>query len=170
MSRSHVSIAVVLPVLAIVLGIVRAELTFARTRDFTFEITGYDPRDLLRGHYLQFRLQLDPAAEREYCSPASNSCCLCLTQLDGSPMPRIERATCNTARSCDAWLDAETATRPLRFYVSDVAAPALERKLQNAMLRRAAHAVMALDSKGRAHVRQLLVDGDPIAGKGAPAP
>lgn len=165
MPRSLVGVAVALPVLAIVLGIARAELTFARTKDFTFEITGYDPRDLLRGHYLQFRLQLDPASVREECNPAADSCCLCLTQLDGSPMPRIERATCSTAHTCDAWLDAEGVSRSQRFYVSDVAAPELERKLQSAMVRRAAHAVMAVDSKGRAHVRELLVDGEPIKGK-----
>ena len=164
MPRNLVGIAVALPVLAILLGIARAELTFARTKDFTFEITGYDPRDLLRGQYLQFRLQLDSATEREDCSSAADSCCLCLTELAGKPVPQIERATCGTARTCDAWLGLEGVTRPQRFYVSDVAAPELERKLQSAMLRHAAHAVMAVDSKGRAHVRELLVDGEPIKG------
>src|SRR5262245_22959816 len=110
MPRSLVGIAVGLPVLAIVLGIARAELTFARTKDFTFEITGYDPRDLLRGHYLQFRLQLDQATTREDCNSAAGSCCLCLTQLAGKPVPQIERATCSTARACDAWLDVEGVT------------------------------------------------------------
>lgn len=162
MPRSLLGIAVGLPVLAIVLGIARAELTFARTKDFTFEITGYDPRDLLRGHYLQFRLQLEQATEREDCSSAADGCCLCLTQLAGKPVPGIERASCTTARTCDAWLEAEGVTRPQRFYVSDVAAPELERKLQSAMVRHAAHAVMAVDSKGRAHVRELLVDGERI--------
>jgi hypothetical protein len=165
MPRSWVVLAVGLPLVAILAGIGRAELTFARTRDFTFEITGYDPRDLLRGHYLQFRLQLESATDRERCTSASDSCCLCLTRLGASPMPRIERATCSTARSCDGWLDGEAAARPYRFYVSDVAAPALEQKLQSAMVRRAAHAAMAVDNKGIAHVRELLVDGENISGK-----
>lgn len=160
MPRNFVWVAVALPVLAIGIGIVRAELTFTRTREFMFEIAGYDPRDLLRGHYLQFRLQLDAATVREPCT--ADSCCLCLTEQPGSKTPRIERATCETARSCDAWLDQDLASRAFRFYIPDVRARELERKLLDAVQRKAAHARMSVDGKGVAHVRELYVDGEVI--------
>jgi uncharacterized membrane-anchored protein len=66
MSRRVTLVAVALPLLAIVLGIVRAERFLGRTRDFVLEIGGYDPRDLLRGHYLQFT-PVEPLPQREAC-------------------------------------------------------------------------------------------------------
>ena len=49
MSRSRVWFAVALPLLALLVAIGGAERRAARSRDFVFDIEGYDPRDLLRG-------------------------------------------------------------------------------------------------------------------------
>jgi len=166
MSRRFIVVAVVMPLVAIALGIVRAELTFARTRDFTFEINGYDPRDLLRGRYLRFRLQLQPANDR--CPTASASCCFCLTQGPDAELVRVERSDCSEAKRCDGWLEPESARRGFRFYVTDTRAAELERQLMDAVVRRAAHARMAVDGNGRAHVRMLLIDGRPITGQADP--
>lgn len=163
MSRSFVAVAVALPLLAVGFGIVRAELTFARTRDFSFEINGFDPRDLFRGQYLQFRLTLEPASD--HCTTAADSCCLCLTDQGSGSVPAIDRTTCGEVAGCDAWLDQDVARRAFRYYVSDVSAEELERRLQTAMQRRAARATMAVDASGQAHVRQLFVDGKPIKGR-----
>ena len=45
----------------------------------------------------------------------------------------------------------------------------LERRLFDAMEHRRAHAVLAIDAQGRAEVRELRVDGEPIAGESRPA-
>ena len=47
MSRSRVWFSVALPLLALLVAIVGAERRAARSRDFVFDIEGYDPRDLL---------------------------------------------------------------------------------------------------------------------------
>lgn len=172
MSRRFVALAVALPLLAIVLGIVRAERFLGRTRDFVLEMGGYDPRDLLRGHYLQFQLRVDPLAEREPCDPqAGETCCLCLTAAGSGAVSPAERATCDTARdACDGMLPLAVLSRAYRFYVPEARATELEEQLRDAMPRRAAHAVLAIAPDGTMRVRELRIDGRPVPGSLAPIP
>jgi GDYXXLXY protein len=166
MSRRFTALAVVLPLLAVLLGVVRAELFRGRARDFVFEIAGYDPRDLLRGHYLQFRLRIDPLPVREPCDDEAADCCLCLTRSDPDAVPYAERATCATARvSCDGALLIRYLNEPQRYYVPEQSAALLEKRLLSAMEHRRAHAVLAIDASGQAQVRELRVDGEPISGR-----
>ena len=166
MSRRFTLVAVALPVIAIVLGIVRAELFMRHAHDFVFEIGGYDPRDLLRGHYLQFRLVVDPLAMREACDDGGGEpCCFCLTRAEGGGVATAERATCATARAdCDGVLQTRSASQPTRYYVPEEHAADLERRLREAMQRRAAFAVVAVDAEGNGRVRELRIDGEPVPG------
>lgn len=167
MSRNAVIVALVLPLLAVCLGIVRAELFLSRSQDFVFEIEGFDPRDLLRGHYLQFRLRLPNVPERERCvDDGSDNCCLCLTRRGGPDAPvSAERSTCATAHaSCDGALRTYYATTPQRFYVPEERARELEARLQAGMAAGKAHAVVAIDPHGNAVVRELRVAGVSITG------
>jgi len=169
MKRSHLVAALALPLLVIVAAILQAELFLGGARDFLFEIHGYDPRDLLRGRYLQFQLAIDEGAEREPCDDATGDCCLCLTRTGPDTPVRTERATCRTARVvCDGALQTDYVGRPLRFYVAESEAGQLERRLIDAMQERRAHALLAVDGAGRAQVRELRVDGAAIAARSAP--
>jgi hypothetical protein len=166
MSRRFTLVAVALPLLAIVLGIVRAERFLARTRDFVFEIQPYDPRDLLRGHYLQFTLRVEPLPQREPCvDEPSGTCCLCLTRAEPGQVSRVERATCDTARGeCDAFLPLDVLVRPYRYYVPEEHAKDLEQRMRDAMGHQGGRAVVAVDAEGAAQVRELQIDGEPIPG------
>jgi hypothetical protein len=165
-SRRFALVAVSLPLLAIVLGIVRAERFLGRTRDFVFEIGGYDPRDLLRGHYLQFTLRAEPLPVREPCvDEPAGTCCLCVTRTEPDQVSTIERATCSTARAaCDAALPLGVLVRPFRYYVPEGRAAELEQRIHDARQRQAARAVVAVGAEGDVQVRELLVDGQPIPG------
>lgn len=172
MSRNAAIIAVVLPLLAVGLGIVRAELQLSRSQEFLFEIEGFDPRDLLRGHYLQFRLRLPDIPERERCvEDGSEPCCLCLMREQGANEPvAATRSTCDTARaSCDGALLTDYAKSPQRFYVPEARARELEARLQAGMATGRAQALIAIDADGHAVVRELRVDGVSITGAGGEA-
>ena len=166
MSRRFTLAAVALPLLAIVLGIVRAERFLGRTRDFVFEIGGYDPRDLLRGHYLQFTLRVEPLPQREACvDEPQGTCCLCVTRAQPGQVSQVERATCTTSRAaCDASLPLSVLAQPYRYYVPEEHVKALEERMRDAMRRQGARAVVAVDSRGDARVRELRIDGVPIPG------
>jgi hypothetical protein len=137
----------------------------SRTRDFVFEIGGYDPRDLLRGHYLQFVLHANSLPVREPCDDdVSDLCCVCLTRVEGETLSRTERA-CATARAtCDGVLPIRSLAQVQRYYVPEQRAAELEQRLREAMQRRTADAVVAIDAEGDANVRELRIDGEPIPG------
>lgn len=68
------------------------------------DIAGYDPRDLLRGHYLQFQYvwNFDDVAQ-EGCT-WGRPCCLCLDGRDGPVNPPVRIVDCAdraTLRQCD---------------------------------------------------------------------
>ena len=163
MSRKVVALAVTLPLLAIVAGIMQAERFRGRAQDYVFEIDGYDPRDLLRGHYLQFRLIVDPLPTREPC--IGDDCCLCLTRGAPGAVSGVELASCATAHAdCDGALPSTILRTPQRFYVPEDRAAALERDLRDAAERHTARAMLAVDRHGVAHVVALLIDDVSIPG------
>jgi len=165
-SRKSVLIAVLLPLLAISLGIVRAQLQLGRARDYVFDIQGFDPRDLLRGRFLQFRLQVDDAQIREACDPrGGQACCLCLTRGATDQPPQVAHSTCEDARAhCDGVLQPKYLHDPLRFYVAEAHANQLDKRLADAMQKHRAQVILAIDANGEALVRELLLDGKAIPG------
>ena len=56
-------ITVSIPFVLLCLLIVRAELHISQGKEWKFQVQGYDPRDLLRGHYLRFGLRYDWESE-----------------------------------------------------------------------------------------------------------
>jgi hypothetical protein len=183
MRRSFVALAVALPLVALVLGIVRSERHLAEGRRWTFEITGYDPRDLLRGHYIQFRLVLDDtdlpvdgAANGTPCEDdAGDKCCLCLFPgLEGEASV-FEHTTCEVAREqCEGALPLRYLAGLRRYYIAEERAEELTRIFQDASqdaLQNAAqdtaqdhrtHLVVAVDATGKPQIDKLLIDGTPV--------
>lgn len=106
MSRKVLMVALLLPLLVILLGIAKAEWHLAHARTWAFDITGYDPRDLLRGHYLQYRLVLHESEPLEPCrEDLGEACCFCLTATAANAPPKVQRARCERARaSCEGLL------------------------------------------------------------------
>ncbi len=162
MQRRLLIIAVALPLVAIAAGIVRSELHRSRSRSWEFEISGYDPRDLLRGRYLRYRIELSRGNDIESCS--GSDCCLCLpTPVEGE-IPDVRRATCATARAqCSAFVRARELEQLRRFYVSEAKAGEAERLLFEAMRVRNARILVDVDASGRPQVRDLLLGGTPLA-------
>jgi hypothetical protein len=153
-----------LPLLVLMLGIVRAEHQLAHSRRWSFEITGYDPRDLLRGHYLNYRLKLDEGPALERCDDNSGGrCCLCLRTSGSAQPPKVRRASCALAtQRCDGVLQTRYLAQLQRYYIPERSADALTRRLQKAASERRALLVLAIDPTGHPTVDALLVDGQPI--------
>jgi hypothetical protein len=162
-------LAALLPVLGLLGLVVRSELA-QRGAQFRLAIRGYDPRDLIAGHYLRYQFELDwhgpsscgggnaqpeqPTAQR-YLDP---SCCLCLTRsADPTASPAVRQLSCSEARSCDGWLYTEQLQPPQRYYVPEDRALDLERALAE---RKAAVDVVTSPS-GTAAVGELYLDGLP---------
>ncbi len=99
-----------------------AQLTLARASQpaLRVAITGYDPRDLLRGHYLQFRLDL----------PATEAACACLRPNPADALrPVVEAAACTLPPAGDCRHRIDAPGQPFRYYTSEERALALEAEL-----------------------------------------
>lgn len=92
-------------------------------------IQGYDPRDLLRGHYLQFRLTIPgPTA----AAPDGKAVCVCL-----SDNPRDARRPTLTPAACAPVPDRAACPhflrnpwRSFRYYTTEKRALELEKQLR----------------------------------------
>jgi hypothetical protein len=89
-------------------------------------ITGYDPRDLLRGHYVNFRLDLTGSGPSPECA--------CLRPDPAAPLrPVIEAAKClkpPPAAQCPHFLT--DPRRTFRYYAGQEQALELEKQLRAA--------------------------------------
>ena len=88
-----------LPLLVLGAIILKNERDIAAAKTWRVKITGYDPRDLLQGHYLNFRFDWGLSPEHRLCLPGQ-SCCLCLDFQQGSTSPRTSIQSCEAATRC----------------------------------------------------------------------
>lgn len=108
--------------------------------EYRFRITGYDPRDPLRGHYLQFRYEWSAPST---CKP-DEVCVVCITGDTKYPSLSIESATSETLITqkphCSTyWRMMPVASKDqipqpseefLRYYIPELEAPVIERLLR----------------------------------------
>ena len=140
-------VAVALPVLGIAALITHAELRSRGGIEWRVPVTGYDPRDLLSGHYLLYRYAWEPA-------PGT---CVCLREgPTGRIDPSATRVSCDNVAGCGAWIRGERVDGPQQFFISEERAPALER----AFLRSRAHVGISVRD-GDVVVHELYLDGRP---------
>ena len=141
-------VALLLPIVAFAALVVHAELWRASGPVFRVAIAGYDPRDLLQGHYLRYRLQWPEVGA---CDGAT--CCLCL-QTSGMHT-KVECGVADAA--CDAQLSHQMVDQGREFFIQEDAGPALEqaiRRGQGAM-------VLNVTPNGQVRVHELFIDGVP---------
>jgi len=125
-----VLLAAVVPVVGLLGLVAKAELATRSGPTWTVPIQGYDPRDLLHGHYLRYASDFD-WQDGAACGDADHpeaGCCLCLTETGGEP--QVRQIRCDEAPACDGWLDAGSVAPPLRYYVPETSALDLERALR----------------------------------------
>lgn len=159
-------VAVAIPVVGLVGLIARAELGLRSGPSFRIPIAGFDPRDLLHGHYFSYQYEFhwqgasNCGSERANVSQATlnPACCLCLTRVAGSDQnPAARQVWCDEARTCDGWLRASSVQPPLRYFVPEDRAEALEKALRD----RKASLELNSDSQGEPRIHDLYLDGRP---------
>lgn len=166
-SKAKLVIALLLPVFGIALGVVRGEQHTQNSQRYTFAVAGFDPRDLLRGHYLQYRFRDDDQPYATGCQDRDFTCCICVERPAGvGGLSVLQRMECTQARSsCDASFPAANLAGLQRYYIAEARASELTNKLQLAAARDAARVVLSISKTGEARVEAMLVDGKPIEQK-----
>jgi hypothetical protein len=178
MRRSFLAIAVALPLVVLALGIVRSERHLADGQRWTFDVTGYDPRDLLRGHFIQYQLVFEDAdlpvigaVDGSPCDDETGeTCCLCLLGDNENDRTLVERTACELARTeCEGALQLRYLDELRRYYIAEERAEELTQIFQDASRENRARLVVAIDAAGRPQIDTLLVDGMAIEQARRPA-
>ncbi|MGQ0445299.1 MAG: GDYXXLXY domain-containing protein [Beijerinckiaceae bacterium] len=132
------ALVLLLPLLVLGGIVAKNERDIASAKTWRVKITGYDPRDLLYGHYLNFRFDWGTTLTRGSCA-AEQSCCLCLDAQDGTTSPLASRKTCEAAAQCASHIpmpdgankDAFNPEGAQRYFIPESAATQLNMLLAN---------------------------------------
>lgn len=158
--RWWVPVAVIVPLVGLLVMVGQAELGRQSGETWRIPIGGFDPRDLLHGRYLRYQFQFD-WRDTSTCGTATRpdpDCCLCLGRSSsGGSNPSVRQVSCQEARQCDDWLRAGPLRPPLRYFVPEDRALALE----NALRERAAAIDVQRGVGGQPAIGMLYLDGRP---------
>ena len=162
MSDRSKRLALILPILLLVFMVGRAEWQLAHSNTWFFSIRGYDPRDLLRGHYMRFQLVVAPDETLESCEIDDPACCYCLDDR-GRFEAHVTLATCETASlTCDDYVQTQPLHSLDRFYIPETGRRELEARFRDAALAGHAYLAVAVDRAGQPMIEGLWLDGKPI--------
>jgi uncharacterized membrane-anchored protein len=160
MKRWHKAFAIVLPILVMGSWVLIQERTISTGARVHLKIQGFDPRDLLSGHYLRFRVDYQDAS---LCRQQERvPYCVCLdTNGDNHPAHTVWSGGCEARPSCALWLKGQCDWSGFnagidRFYFPE------EFSNQLAVVPPNSTVEVALDGTGRGVVVGLYVDGETL--------
>lgn len=137
--------------------------------EYRFEIEGYDPRDLLKGHFLIFRYKWpDDTVNRFDVSsyPRADQVCACLSGESLRPQVEFDSCAAQGQPHCAATVAVSGGTSGAglqppddlrQFYIPEEQAPQLE-----TMLRAGGHkfeVALVPQGQGRGQLKALYIDG-----------
>ncbi len=161
MSNKKLLLTVMIPFILLCLLIARAEYHLSTGAQWDFAITGYDPRDLLRGHYLRFRVAYDWQEPKEQCA-GDRGCVYCLTDV-GEQAPKVQIVNTHRAKQCDGFMQYGDLQEPLnRFYIPETQARLAEDLLREARIDNTAYLRLSINKEGVPRIVDLLIDGRPL--------
>lgn len=161
MINKKLLLIVMIPFILLCLLIVRAEYHLNMGTEWDIAVRGYDPRDLLRGHYLRFRLDYNYIDNKENnCS--GDDCCLCLNKAEHQA-PKVHKTDCATAKTqCDAFILSELQHSLNRFYIPETKAQLAETLLQKAREHDTAYLRLSINAKGEPRIVDMLINREPM--------
>jgi uncharacterized membrane-anchored protein len=149
-------VALLLPIAVLGALIGRAELVVQTGTEWAVRIRGYDPRDLLRGQYLQYNVAWK--MEGEDCS--SGACCYCLWNSNpgqpSPPEPSVRIVSCADRAPCESYFPVKRAASLRQYFIPEGEGARLEQAIRN----REAMLLLRVSSRGVV-ITDLLLDRKP---------
>ncbi|MBU0655726.1 MAG: GDYXXLXY domain-containing protein [Gammaproteobacteria bacterium] len=146
--------ALILPILALMASAYLKSAQRSSGEQVILPIEGFDPRDLLSGHYLIY--QVDYGLETG-CTEHDVETSICLRpqrqMFAADALP--EDCTLFIRGYCDGSADFRAGIE--RFYIPEEYAEALEKQVRD----KRGELVLSVDSQGNAAIRDLLINGKP---------
>jgi len=161
MRLKGVYLVVTIPVAAMALWLLSLNIAIMRAREVTLAVTGYDPRDLLSGHYLRYRI--DYGITPDHITHAGGPVCVCLSEGENGVAKGFWMGPCSERDSdnCPVFIRGKFTFGVIsagieRYYIPEGYQRSLATLPQNATVK----ARVAGD--GTAYVTDMYVDGIPV--------
>jgi uncharacterized membrane-anchored protein len=161
-SSLRLGFAIIFPIIALLCLLLYKQNIINTGQNIRLDIVGFDPRDLLSGHYLRYQIDYH---SRNPCQtspkPSRQTVRLCLQPeryfIDDSSTQQQ-----NTQQYCDVYLQGVCSKTTFiagieRFYIPEKYAPQLDSLVRDA---RGALQI-SVNSRGKAVIETLLIDGEP---------
>jgi uncharacterized membrane-anchored protein len=148
------AIALALPLIVLVLLIGRGEYISRSGHKWRVRISGYDPRDLVHGHYLRYRINWSWSSGEP--SERDSDAVFCLNRGGDQtrlPEPTVELVPRSQRSSCRSWFPHETEESLRRFYIPEDKGLAFERAVRE----ETCYIVLAVSPTGQVVVEDLLI-------------
>lgn len=155
MKQRWLAVALTLPILALAGTVLMKSMQRASGEEVTLPITGFDPRDLLSGHYLTYRIDYGVA---DACPARDVPASVCLRPYRAIQAAKPLPADCSLHLRgyCDSQGHFQVASIS-RFYIPEQYASVLDAKVRDQQ----GELVIAVDRHGQAVIRDLLIAGKP---------
>lgn len=141
-------------------------------------VTGYDPRDLLRGHYLTFRYDWNwrdkiQENKNERANCVGRECALCLQRSDEEITHIAYVDSVENARQCDSFIKGRSynmnnfsisggAYGLQRYYIPEKNARQLDQMLRQNDSNYDFEIEMRISDTGRAFIEGMYIDDQPL--------
>jgi len=151
--------AIGLPIIALLCLLLYKQSIINTGQNINLDIVGFDPRDLLSGHYLRYNIDYN---SRNQC-PTSSRAAIQTARLCLKPERYfIDNTVGNRQQHCDLYLEGICTKTGFkagieRFYIPEEYASQLDLLVRDA---RGALQIR-VNSQGKAVIDNLLIDGDP---------
>ncbi len=161
MMNKKILVAVLIPFLLLSLFIIQSEFHIRQGNEWKFHVQGYDPRDLLRGHYLRFNLRYNWVEGYHQCEN-TNDCCLCLSDI-GEIAPMVRKTSCKVAQNqCDGFIRGEFERSLNRYYIPENYAKQAEQILRDARFDNEAFLSVSINSQGKPLITDMIIHGESL--------
>ena len=147
-----------LPFVAIVLLIAKAEHGRANGEIFRVPVAGFDPRDLVHGHYLTLQIDLDRLGGADFQSIAGDNVVCFQRTSEGLSVATGAKSEMENP-SCTARTRAAQLQGPKRYLIPEISAEALENLLRDERVN--AEVELILQESGAVSLGMLHLDGLP---------
>jgi len=160
--KKFLLLAVLIPFLLLSFLIIRAEIHINQGQEWQFKVQGYDPRDLLRGHYLRFNLRYNWTNEKAGCESGVD-CCLCLSDIS-QQTPEVKKTNCEVAKNqCDGYMRSEFERSLNRYYIPEDYALQAEQILRDAGAENNAFLSVSISNTGEPQITDMIIRGESLS-------
>lgn len=160
--KNTLIVSLLLPFLVLLLYTIYNAVSLSAGTEAILPISGYDPRDLISGHYLAYQVDYPPEVS---CGPTQSTdrriSCYCITDWDDSGLVvnGYYGEDCEAEDSCIAYIGGECKHGRFtagieRYYISESKSIDMDRRLRD----KGAYIRVSIDSSGKAMIKDLIWD------------